>query len=144
VGVWVLDSVWFSLCESFAPIELANLQANERLETVRKATDFVVGQMSALPLVLRFCLNLGLAFFRLSALLLTLRPFEANNLEARRRLTLTWAYGSFGLARRLFAPIRTLAIFAYYDNPIVLDCIGGQDAQSKLFESTSIIRKINP
>jgi hypothetical protein len=115
-----LARFWFSVCESFAPVELASLEQGKRNHVIIQVTEFVEGQVSSLPLLLRLCFDLGVTCFQIFVLVTTLRPFEHHDLDSRRRICKSWAYGRFGIARKLFRPIRSLAIFAYYENPAVL------------------------
>jgi len=115
-----LNSFWLSLCESFAPLQLASVTEEERIKIIRTVTEFTAGQLSCLPIFLRLCLNLGLFFFQTFVLITTLRPFQSHNLESRKKMTEAWAYGHFGLARQLFRPVRSLAIFAFYEEPVLI------------------------
>ena len=64
-------------------------------------------------------MSIGLSGFRTITVLVKLSRFEALELEARRAWVERWAYGSFSLARQLFRGVRSTALLAYYDHPVV-------------------------
>lgn len=61
----------------------------------------------------------GMAGFRFYVRLRYLRSFCALDLERRRRAVDAWAFGRLALLRQLFRPVRSLALLAYYERPVL-------------------------
>lgn len=98
-------------------------------------TTFVTEQLSCLPILLQFGLALGLFVFRVFVWVTQMRPFGSLDLESRRKLSESWAFGKVALARQLFRPIGSLAIFAYYENPVVLRALANSNLHSRVPET---------
>lgn len=130
-----MNGFWFNLCESFAPSELARVDAQQRTEVVGAVTTFVTEQLACLPILLQFGLALGLFVFRVFVWVTQKRPFGSLDLESRRKLSESWAFGKVALARQLFRPIGSLAIFAYYENPVVLRALANSNLHSRVPET---------
>lgn len=112
-----------SITRALVPLPTAGLSEPEHEHAVAQAAQFVQAQREALPFKLRVLLTVGLFGFRLATALLTLRPFTALSPAAQRRHVNLWAYGRIGLTRKLFRPLRSTAILAYYDIPAITDAL---------------------
>jgi uncharacterized protein (TIRG00374 family) len=88
-------------------------------EVLNSIAVFMTEQIAALPPPLRTLFHLGMTLFRVQVRVRCFRPFCALPLERRRNLLEEWAFGPLALLRQLFRPVRTLALFAYYEHPQV-------------------------
>lgn len=79
------------------------------------AAAFAEGQAAALAPPLVWLMRIGLAMFSLSVWLRYFRGFCSLPLPTRRRVVAWWAFGPFSLTRKLFKPLRTTALLAYYE-----------------------------
>jgi uncharacterized protein (TIRG00374 family) len=92
--------------------------ALDRKALVEVAT-FMSQEMQALPARLNLMFEVGMATFRLYVRLRTLRSFCALDVERRRAVVHSWAFGPIGLLRQLFRPVRSVALLAYYEEAAV-------------------------
>ena len=84
-----------------------------------EVADFVQQQLNLLSAPLRILFALGMIGFRGFAWLRQQDSFADLPLPQRARLLESWAYGSLAPARTLLKPVRSLALFAFYESPEV-------------------------
>jgi hypothetical protein len=89
--------------------------ASARAQALDYAAGFVQDQLRALPLVLIGLLFVGLSVFRLVTWLRWFRGLQGLDLSRRHAWLNAWAYGRVGVARKLFRPLRSLAVLAYFE-----------------------------
>src|SRR6202042_1052769 len=111
---------WQQLTEAFFPDDVVALNEDDRKKVKHQISSSVFVMLSSLPSNLWILLNAGLLWFRIAAMLTTMRSFERLPLIRRSQLVNEWAFGRIKLYRMLFRPIRSLVLFAYFDNKIVL------------------------
>ena len=111
---------WQQLSEAFFPDDVVALNEDDRKKVKHQISSSVFVMLSNLPSNLWILLTAGLLWFRIAAMLTTMRSFESLPLNRRSQLVNEWAFGSIRLYRLLFRPIRSLVLFAYFDNKIVL------------------------
>jgi uncharacterized protein (TIRG00374 family) len=90
-------------------------QKNPDPELVAEAAEFLLGEIEALPTLLRIAVAIGLTGFRVIVFATRGRPFCSLPLATRKAVVESWAYGPFGLARTFFKPLRSIACMAYYE-----------------------------
>jgi uncharacterized protein (TIRG00374 family) len=81
---------------------------------------FVAGQVGALPRRLRLAFFAGLTVFALVARLRHPRGFVRLPLATRAALVDGWAFGEWPAGRKLFRLVRSLALLAVYEHPLVV------------------------
>jgi uncharacterized protein (TIRG00374 family) len=81
---------------------------------------FVAGQVGALPRRLRLAFHAGLTVFALVARLRHPRGFIAQPRGIRTALVDAWAFGDWPPGRKLFRLIRSIALLAVYEHPLVV------------------------
>lgn len=140
----ILNRFWLSLCESFSPALLDNVTAEKRDVAVNQVTGFVTSQLAVLPIILRICLFMGLLVFQIFVLTTTFCPFQWHSLKTRRTIVEAWAFGPVALARQLFRPIRSLTIFAFFENPIVLEMLRQKIRTVNSIEKITRTNDFNP
>jgi glycosyltransferase 2 family protein len=80
---------------------------------------FLSQEMEALPARLRVMFETGMATFRFYVRLRYFRSFCALDVDRRRSVVESWAFGRVGLFRQLFRPARSIALLAYYERAAV-------------------------
>jgi hypothetical protein len=93
--------------------------ALDRASVVEVAT-FVAQELDALPAQLRLMVLAGMATFRFYVRLRYLRSFCALDVDRRSDAVRSWSFGRIGLLRKLFRPVRSIALLAYYERGAVL------------------------
>jgi|GEM_PF-389450 conserved hypothetical protein len=137
----VSDSVakfWSGLCECFIPNEhiIPDKQAHQR--TLHEMSVFTVTELDCLPFRLRVIFGIGIIGFKALTILASGRFLCDIPLERRRELINWWAFGGTPLNRKFMKPIRSLSLFAYYENAEVkrwLDEINSRDSKPSDTES---------
>lgn len=110
---------WSGLCECFIPDE-HRLPDSEQFKIVlREASTFTVTELERLPFRLRVIFDIGVNVFKALIVLSTGRFLCHVPLAQRRKLIDAWAFGKISLTRKFMKPIRSLALFYYYDHPAV-------------------------
>jgi hypothetical protein len=118
-GTILVDEFWKKLCEALVGTEQGCLAGDDRANVFASVTQFTVDQLSVLPSFLRLQLAVGLSAFRFYVLLTNLKPFTLIPLERRCALIEEWAGAPISITRKLFRPLRSLTLLAYFENPIV-------------------------
>jgi uncharacterized protein (TIRG00374 family) len=108
-----------AVIEPMLPWELVALPEADRAPLLGSVTEFVAGQVDALPKHLRWKARLGLFGFAVIFQLSTLGRLHRLPLERRRRLVEAWAFGRLSLPRQLFRLLRGTALLAFCDHPLV-------------------------
>jgi hypothetical protein len=98
----------------------------------REVSAFMEGQIAALPASLRTMFHLGMTFFRFTVRLRHVSSFCGMPVDRRRAIVDAWAFGRIGLLRQLFRPVRSLAVFAYYERPEVVRALAPPDSRVRL------------
>jgi uncharacterized protein (TIRG00374 family) len=119
-----------ALAVACLPAAFPGILPDEQDRIVRRVAQFVQGQMEALPLKLRILFATGAFGFRLLTAIRYQRLFCKMELEKQRKVFEAWAYGPVGLARKLFRPIRSTALLAYYENPIIEGALNARSQAS--------------
>lgn len=110
------------LIEATVPAPLTDpAQAQQVNDEVAR---FVEGQLGALPTLFRLAFAAGMRGFRMHTVLRTCHSFCALPLQARTAQVERWAYGRFALGRQLFRVVRSTALLAYYEHPLVTRALG--------------------
>jgi glycosyltransferase 2 family protein len=107
---------YVALVEAMVP---PDPELRDESRVVQDVARFVQTELGDLPARFGWLLSIGLAGFRTITLLAKLSRFETLEREARRAWVERWAYGSLSLARQLFRGVRSTALLAYYDHPLV-------------------------
>lgn len=110
-----------SIIEALVPDGLPALDATTAGTVLDDVADFVVGQVRMLPRRLYAAFVLGLAGFALWARLRRLRAFAAQPRAVRVALVEAWAFGDWAPGRKLFRLIRSTALLAFYEHPLVTE-----------------------
>lgn len=121
-GPLPLASLLEGIVEAFLPWQqsgLAEIAAPERAAIARDAARFVAGQLQALPRRFQLLFVAGLAAFAVSVRLRQPRGFLALPRDRRVAVVERWAFGAWGAGRKLFRPVRSTALLAFYDHPAI-------------------------
>ncbi len=110
-----------ALVESLVPIEELGLSQDKQDEVLSGTTDFVRGQIGGMSTRLRILFAFGMAGFKFLVRLRYIRGFCQLPLTRRQRVVEMWAYGPIGPARQLFRALRSTALLACYEHPLVID-----------------------
>jgi hypothetical protein len=114
------------------------LSAKERSEAVTYATQFVCSELSALPSSLRILFKIGILGFRSITIASNLCPFENLSSERQAKIINAWSYGPIGLTtRKLFKPLRSLALLAFFEHPAILAALNKSNDPSEKFKSST-------
>ena len=109
------DRFQAALVEALLPLE--EVPTEHREDVITQVTDFVRGQLDALPRRLRRLLALAFWVFRVVTRVRFLRAFTGLPVRTRRRWVERWAYGPLGPGRQLFRVVRSTSLVAYYELP---------------------------
>jgi len=120
-------NIYVAIAEALAPVDDFALTAEERRRVVGDTADFVAGEMAALPLRILALFHIGLTGFRLVVRLSHALSFCALPLETRRSIVTAWAYGRIGLTRQFFRPLRSTALLAFFEHPLIEAKLGLHD-----------------
>lgn len=102
-----------AVIEGLVPANRA--EPGARQSAIDYTTEFVDGQLRALPFVLQVALTVGLTVFRVTTFLRWFRGIGSLDVARRHAWLNAWAYGPLALTRSLFRPLRSLAVLAYYE-----------------------------
>ena len=108
-----------SLVESFVPDQELALDPAAHAAVVESTTTFVLGEVRALPVRLRVLFSIGMIGFRVIVRVTTGRGFCELALIDRRRIVDRWAFGPIVPARQWFRVVRSTALLAFWDAPVV-------------------------
>lgn len=129
----VSDSVakfWSGLCECFIPNEHIIPDKDSHERALREMSVFTVTELDCLPFRLRVIFGVGIVGFKALTMLSSGRFLCDIPLAERRELINWWAFGGTPLNRKFMKPIRSLSLFAYYENTEVkrwLDEVNGRN-----------------
>lgn len=115
-----VNSFWLAVVSASVPDGAVALPAAERADAVNYACSFTCAELGSLPSQLRILFKIGIFGFRVITILTNLMPFENLSDERRQKVLNSWAYGPIPLTRKLFKPLRSLALLAYFEHPAVL------------------------
>ena len=107
-----------AICDGLLP-EKRLEGPRDRDEVLGRVSGFVSGELDALPGKYRLLLHVGLTGFSFLVFLTTWRPFAKLSLERRRAILRWWAWGPFAITRQLFRAVRSTAVLAYFEDPLV-------------------------
>jgi hypothetical protein len=110
---------WQCLCESLIGKSSMELAAADRPQVLKTVSEFLLGQISNLPMSLRFQLACGLNAFRTFVLVTRCQTFSSMSFESRCAAVESWAAGPIPIARKLFRPLRSLTLLAFFENETV-------------------------
>lgn len=136
-----VNQFWLAIVDSSVPTGTLVLGPEERVQAVNYATEFVCSELSSLPSSLRVLFKLGILGFRSITIATNLCPFEHLPSERQAKIINTWSYGSFGLTRKLFKPLRSLALLAFFEHPAVVLAIDKSNDSSEKFKSSTKAEK---
>jgi hypothetical protein len=109
----------FSLTEAFIPPQYPAMDPVSRHEAFERASEFVSGQLAALPWLLKFPLAMGLNCFRVCVWLKTFSDFTALPVGQRHQLIRAYAFDGNGFWRKLFRPVRSICVLAFFEDESV-------------------------
>lgn len=128
---------WLAIVGSSVPTGSLVLSAKERSEAVTYATQFVCSELSALPSSLRILFKIGILGFRSITIASNLCPFENLSSERQAKIINAWSYGPIGTTRKLFKPLRSLALLAFFEHPAILAALNTSNDPSEKFKSST-------
>jgi len=128
---------WLAIVDSSVPTGSLVLSAKERSEAVTYATQFVCSELSALPSSLRILFKIGILGFRSITIASNLCPFENLSSERQAKIINAWSYGPIGTTRKLFKPLRSLALLAFFEHPAILAALNTSNDPSEKFKSST-------
>jgi len=124
-----VNPFWLSVVSASLPTRALALSADERRAAVRYATEFTCSELGALPTKLRFLFKVGIFGFRTITMLTNFNAFENLAASQQEKVINAWSYGPIALARKLFKPLRSLALLAFFEYPAVIAIIDGKTQQ---------------
>ncbi len=131
---------WLSVVGASVPTGSLPLTVEERAEAILYATQFVCTELGALPFTLRILFKIGILTFRSITIVTNFCPFESISKARQAKVINAWSYGPIGLTRKLFKPLRSLALLAFFEHPAVLAALDKSNDSSEKFESTSKVQ----
>ena len=120
------------LLPSFPPLGDA-----ERKETERDLAAFLEAQLSEMPRYLALPFQLALFGFEWLPLLRYGRRYTALPRETQGRVVRAWADSPIGAMRNFVKLLRTCALFAWLDHPVVAARLESESAEGALETGTS-------
>jgi len=115
-----------AIVEAACPFDSVPLDEAARAAVLTRVATFVCGQIDALPESIGVLFTVGVTGFRTIVGATHLRGFCKLAPASRRRIFEAWAYGRIGLTRKLFRVVRSTALLAFYDDPVVTAALVGQ------------------
>jgi hypothetical protein len=112
----VLDKFWCSLCEGLIGPEYIE-KLNDKDGVIERVANFVIDQLNSLPQQLKVALWVGLSAFKFYVFLITLKSLEELPTLKRKEIIESWAGGKAALTRKLFRPLRSLTVLAFFEQP---------------------------
>ena len=109
------DNFWLSLSEGLIGEKYIDKLGNHKNEVISNVTEFVTAQLSSLPRQLQFALCFGLFVFKIYVFIVTLKGLSALTIKRRSQIIELWASGKISLTRKLFRPIRSLTVLAFFE-----------------------------
>ncbi len=128
---------WLAIVGSSVPTGSLVLSAEERSEAITYATEFVCSELSALPSFLRILFKTGILGFRTITIASNLCPFENLSSERQAKIINAWSYGPISTTRKLFKPLRSLALLAFFEHPAILAALNKSNDSSEKFTSSN-------
>lgn len=128
---------WLAIVGSSVPTGSLVLSAEERSEAITYATEFVCSELSALPSFLRILFKTGILGFRTITIASNLCPFENLSSERQAKIITAWSYGPISTTRKLFKPLRSLALLAFFEHPAILAALNKSNDSSEKFTSSN-------
>jgi hypothetical protein len=108
-----------AIVEAMLPEGRPALNATATSSVRNDVVAFVAGQILMLPRRLRLAFTLGLAVFGAWVRLRRIQGFAAQPPAVRTALIDAWSFGEWGPGRKLFRLIRSTALLAFYEHPLV-------------------------
>jgi uncharacterized protein (TIRG00374 family) len=108
---------WNALAEALVGEQfVTTLAAPRRKAVFDEVVKFMVLTLSALPTTLKLQLWIGITCFRVIASSMFLQSFTSMPLSERTKIVTDWAEGPIPIFRKLFRPLRSLAILAFFED----------------------------
>ncbi|HEY9676467.1 MAG TPA: lysylphosphatidylglycerol synthase transmembrane domain-containing protein [Drouetiella sp.] len=114
---------WYALAESLVGENHVQMVNAERTEIFGETVRFMLETLSALPMLLRLQLWVGIAGFRCITGVMHLRRFTGMTLEQRCGIVRNWAEGPIPVFRKLFRPLRSLALLGFFESTKVQEAL---------------------
>ncbi len=112
-----------SLVETFVPWQRIAIEPGARAALLDSTTQFVVGEIRALPVRLRVLFSIGMLGFRVVVRATTGRGFCDLALDRRQRIVEAWAFGRVAPARQLLRIVRSTALLALWESPAIVTAL---------------------
>ena len=109
------------LAEAALPLRsypISNPQA-----VVSYVADFIQVEIRNLSKRFRLLFNIGMFFFNMLVWMRYFRTFSLLPLPLRVKIFNSWAYGKLAITRQLFRLVRSTALLAFFEHPIVIDSL---------------------
>lgn len=103
-------------------------------------TDFVGSQVQAMPSFLRLPYKLALTAFAYLPLLRYRKPFLALDAVTQARYLSSWSDARISVFRDFVKLIRSCAVLAYFDHPLVMQRLEAERHPSELLKRTALSR----
>ena len=113
------DPTLAAITEALLPFDDEALPDSSRPAVVEAVATFVTVQTRSLPGHLAWMFVVGLFGFHAITWLVHFRSIRAIPIAKRRRWVEAWAYGRLWVTRQLFRALRSTALIAYYEDPLV-------------------------
>lgn len=123
-------NIYLAITEAVVPPDLPDLSAAERERVVSDTSEFLAGQIAALPFRLLVLFRIGMIGFRVANRLRFLRSYCALPLATRAAVARTCAWGRVAPARHFFRAVRSIALLAYFEHPLVSQKMTARPAPS--------------
>ncbi|MBK9201381.1 MAG: hypothetical protein IPL73_02835 [Candidatus Obscuribacter sp.] len=125
-----LTPFWIALTEAICPA-VAKIDSTQQKQACTMAAQFLCEELSALPLKLRTLIKIGMFGFRFIAIAFGLNLFENLSLDKRVTLVNAWSFGKIELTRKMFKPLRSIALLAYFEDSAVQKSLDDMEAERK-------------
>jgi hypothetical protein len=115
----VIDSFWFSLCDTLVLADELPLQLQDKQEAVRATAASVAGQINCLPVTLRLLTQIALSGFQFIAFIKHGKRFADLPVHARKREIELWIRFDLIPMGKLLLSIRSLCLLHFFEQAIV-------------------------
>lgn len=109
---------WTKLAEAMImpPGEIFLKEEDKQKQALEDSALFLCREVSSLPRKLCTMLKIGIIGFRTIVILTNFNAFENLSLAKRQAIVKAWSFGKIGLTRKLFKPLRSIALLAYFED----------------------------
>jgi len=138
-----VNSFWLAVVAASLPTGSLALSVEDKNAAMLYATEFTCSELGALPSKLRFLFKVGIFAFRSLTTVTQFSAFEKLSAAKQSALLNSWSYGPLALTRKLFKPLRSLALLAFFEHPAVLGALERRSEVGQIYLDQLKIQESN-